>query len=37
MDRLRLNSLENINIVIDIGLTYTKIGFSKDSLPLYII
>ena len=37
MDRLRLNSQENAIIVIDIGLTYTKIGYTKESMPLHIV
>ena len=37
MDRLWLNSQENANIVIDVGLTYTKIGYSKESMPLHIV
>ena len=36
MDRIRLNYLENNNLVLDIGLTYTKVGYSKDSMPLHI-
>ena len=36
MDRLRLNYLEKAHLVLDIGFTYTKVGFAKDSLPLYI-
>jgi actin-related protein len=31
-----LNYLENQHLVIDVGLTYTKCGFSKDSMPLYV-
>ena len=36
MDRLRLNYLENANLVLDIGLTYTKVGFAKDAMPSYV-
>jgi len=36
MDRLRLNYLDNAHLVIDIGLTYTKVGFSKESMPQHI-
>ena len=36
MDRLRLNYLENAHLVLDIGLTYTKCGFAKDSMPMHI-
>ena len=28
-DRLRLNFLENAHIVLDVGLTYTKIGYNQ--------
>ena len=37
MAELRLNYLEKGHIVIDVGLTYTKIGFVKESMPLHII
>ena len=36
MDRLRLNYLENAHLVLDIGLTYTKVGFAKDAMPSYV-
>jgi actin-related protein len=36
MDRLRLNYLENAHLVLDVGLTYTKCGFSKESMPLHV-
>jgi actin-related protein len=36
MDRLRLNYLENAHLVLDIGLTYTKVGFAKDAMPMYV-
>jgi len=36
MDRLRLQYLENAHLVLDVGLTYTKIGFAKESMPLHI-
>jgi actin-related protein len=36
MDRLRLNYLDNAHLVIDIGLTYTKVGLSKESMPQHI-
>tara|TARA_B110000305_G_C19283105_1_gene560291 strand:+ start:48 stop:476 length:429 start_codon:yes stop_codon:yes gene_type:complete len=36
-NRLRLNYLENAHLVLDIGLTYTKCGFAKESMPLHII
>ena len=36
MDRLRLNYLENAHLVLDVGLTYTKCGFAKDSMPMHI-
>ena len=36
MDRIRLNYLENQHIILDIGLTYTKVGFSNNSMPIQI-
>lgn len=33
---MRLNFLEKSHIVIDVGLSYTKAGFVKDSLPMQI-
>lgn len=36
MDRLRLNVHDNAHLVLDIGLTYTKVGYSKDSMPMHI-
>lgn len=34
---LKLNSLDDKHIVIDIGLTYTKCGYAKESCPQHII
>lgn len=34
---LKLDSLDNRHIIIDVGLTYTKCGFAKDSVPMHII
>lgn len=36
VDRLRLNYLENAHLVLDVGLTYTKVGFAKESMPLHV-
>ena len=32
-----LQTLDEVHIVIDIGLTYTKCGFVKDSMPKHIV
>lgn len=34
---LKLDSLDNKHIVLDIGLAYTKCGFAKDPLPMHIV
>lgn len=34
---LKLDSLDNRHIIIDIGLTYTKCGFAKDPTPMHIV
>mmetsp|Transcript_31374 Transcript_31374/g.22736 ORF Transcript_31374/g.22736 Transcript_31374/m.22736 type:complete len:151 (+) Transcript_31374:10-462(+) len=34
---LRLTSLDNNHIVLDIGLTYTKCGFAQSSMPMHIV
>ena len=34
---LKLDSLDNRHIIIDVGLTYTKCGFAKDPLPMHIV
>jgi hypothetical protein len=34
---LKLDSLDNRHIVLDIGLTYTKCGYAKDAVPLHIV
>ena len=34
---LKLDSLDNRHIIIDVGLTYTKFGFAKDPLPMHIV
>ena len=36
MERLRLNYSETAHLVLDVGLTYTKCGFSKESMPVHI-
>jgi hypothetical protein len=34
---LKLDSLDNRHIILDVGLTFTKCGFAKDSLPSQVI
>ena len=34
---LKLDSIDEIHVIIDMGLTYTKVGFAKDALPKHII
>lgn len=30
-------NLDQVEIVIDVGLNYTKCGFSKDSVPMHVV
>ena len=32
-----LIALDDVYVILDIGLTYTKCGFAKDSLPKHIV
>lgn len=36
VDRLLKNFYENGHLVLDIGLTYTKCGFAKESMPMHV-
>jgi hypothetical protein len=34
---LRLNTLDERHVILDIGLVYSKVGFAKDPTPMHII
>ena len=34
---LNLNSLDEVHIILDIGLSHAKVGFAKDPVPKHII
>ena len=35
--KLILSSLDNNHVIIDLGLTHTKVGFAKDPTPMHIV
>ena len=34
---MNIGVLETKNIIIDVGMTYVKCGFAKDSVPMHIV